>query len=237
MAIPSSKKSKSKPIFPDHSTSYSYFYRYAGFILFAKEVDPENYLDIQQLYLSPASKSYKDDFRSFVAHWKLSGRKATSDDLEFVFSNVKEPQGAVSAVRSATIKRTGTVAKTLRSPLADGISRADKDRERNEQEGKLPVGEIFDEILSGVMTALIREQSFVLQFLQLSPPADGKVSYEKFISTADKTGWLLTLDQKRPVELDKNSAKDTLHVMEQLLYWLPEELSNIIEWCRTFDAM
>jgi hypothetical protein len=91
--------------------------------------------------------------------------------------------------------------------------------------------------MSGVMTALIREQSFVLQFLQLSPPADGKVSYEKFISTADKTGWLLTLDQKRPVELDKNSAKDTLHVMEQLLYWLPEELSNIIEWCRTFDAM
>jgi exocyst complex component 1 len=237
MAIPSTKKSKSKPIFPDHSTSYSYFYRYAGFILFAKEVDPENYLDIQQLYLSPASKSYKDDFRSFVAQWKSSGRKATSDDLEFVFSNVKEPQGAVSAVRSATIKRTGTVAKTLRSPLVDGISRADKDRERNEQEGMLPVGEIFDEIMSGVMTALIREQSFVLQFLQLSPPADGKVSYEKFISTADKTGWLLTLDQKRPVELDKNSAKDTLHVMEQLLYWLPEELSNIIEWCRTFDAM
>lgn len=237
MAIPSTKKSKSKAIFPDHSTSYSYFYRYAGFILFAKEVDPENYLDIQQLYLSPASKSYKDDFRSFVAQWKSSGRKATSDDLEFVFSNVKEPQGAVSAVRSATIKRTGTVAKSLRSPLADGISRADKDRERNEQEGMLPVGEIFDEIMSGVMTALIREQSFVLQFLQLCPPADGKVSYEKFISTADKTGWLLTLDQKRPVELDKNSAKDTLHVMEQLLYWLPEELSNIIEWCRTFDAM
>jgi hypothetical protein len=45
------------------------------------------------------------------------------------------------------------------------------------------------------------------------------------------------LDQKRPVELDKTAAKDTLHVMEQLLFWLPEELSTVIEWCRTSDSM
>jgi exocyst complex component 1 len=237
MAIPSSKKSKSKPVFPDHSTSYSYFYRYTGFILFAKEVDPENYLDIQQLYLSPASKSYKEDFRTFVAQWKSSGRKTTSDDLELVFSTVKEPQGAVSAVRSATIKRTGTVAKTLRSPLADGVSRTDKERERNEQDGKLPVGEIFNEIISAVVPALIKEQSFVMQFLQLSSTADRKASFENFISTGDKTSWMQTLDQKRPVELDKTAAKDTLHVMEQLLFWLPEELSAVIEWCRTSDSM
>src|SRR6266496_53465 len=147
-----SSKSKSKAIFPDHSTAYSYFYRYAGFILFAKEVDLESYTDIRQLYLSPANRSYKEDFRAFVSQCKSSGRKATSDDLELIFSNVKEPQSTVSAVRSASIKRAGTVAKTLasRSPIADGLSRAERDRERNEQEGKLLVGEIFSEILAVV---------------------------------------------------------------------------------------
>ena len=87
------------------------------------------------------------------------------------------------------------------------------------------------------MPVLIKEQSFVVQFLQLSSTADRKASFEKFISTGDKTSWMQTLDQKRPVELDKTAAKDTLHVMEQLLFWLPEELSTVIEWCRTSDSM
>jgi hypothetical protein len=45
------------------------------------------------------------------------------------------------------------------------------------------------------------------------------------------------LDKKRPVALDKTAAQETMHVMEQLLSWLPEELSSIVEWCRTMDAM
>jgi hypothetical protein len=238
MAIPSAKKAKSRPSFPDHTTSYSYFYRYAGFILFAKEVNQEMYKDIQELYLSPASKSYKEDFQSFVGQWKSAGRKATSDDLELIFSMVKEPQSTVSAVRSATIKRTGTVAKTLRTPLTDGIGRSEKERERKEQQGKLPVGEIFEEIISATVLAAIQEQSFVMEFLHLSPTASsGKSSYEDFITTGEKTSWQRNLDTKRPVDLNKNSAKDTMQVMEQLLFWLPEELSSIIEWCRSSDAL
>jgi len=238
MAIPSAKKSKSRPSFPDHTTSYSYFYRYAGFILFAKEVDHEMYKDIQELYLSPASKSYKEDFQSFVSQWKSVGRKATSDDHELIFSMVKEPQSTVSAVRSATIKRTGTVAKTLRTPLIEGIGRSEKERERNDQEGKIPVGEIFEQIVSAIVLAAVQEQSFVMEFLHLSPAASsGKGSYEDFITTGDKTSWKRSLDTKRPADLTKNSAKDTMHVMEQLLFWLSEELSSIIEWCRTSDAL
>jgi exocyst complex component 1 len=238
MAIPSAKKSKSKPSFPDHTTSYSYFYRYAGFILFAKEVNHEMYKDIQELYLSPASRSYKEDFQSYVSQWKSLGRKATADDLEFIFSMVKEPQSTVSAVRSATIKRTGTVAKTLRTPLIEGIGRSEKDRERNEQEGRLPVGQIFDEILSAVVNAIVQEQSFAMEFLHLSPAASsGKGSYEDFITTGNKGGWKKSIDTKRAVESNKNAARDTVHVMEQLLFWLPEELSSIIEWCKSSDAL
>lgn len=234
MSIPSSK-SKSTPVFPDHSTSYSYFYRYTGFILFAKEVDTASYTDIQQLYLGPASKSYKEDFRAFVTQWKSSGRKATSDDLELIFSIVKEPQSTVSAIRSASIKRTSSVAKTLRSSHADGSSRAEKERERNEQEGKRPVGEIFNEILSTVVPAFVKEQSFVMEFLQLSP--SNKYTYEQFLSATDKKTWLRSLEKRRPPELDKTVAKYVLESMEQLFSWLPDELSSIVEWCRTLDAL
>ena len=166
MAIPSTK-STTQPAFRDHSSSYSYFYRYAAFTLFAKEVDVESYADIQRLYLSPASRTYKEDFQAFVTHLKQSGRKAISEDLEFIFSLIKEPQSTVSAVRSATIKRTGTVAKTLRSPMLDGSSRADKEKERAEQEGKLPVSEIFDDIVSSMVLAVTREETFILDFRRL----------------------------------------------------------------------
>src|SRR5579859_7621131 len=101
MAIPSTKKSKLPPTFPDHSTAYTYFYRYSGFVLFAKEVDRESFSELQQLYLLPAGKSYREDLRDYFAQWKVAGRRATSEDLELIFSTMKEPQGAVSAVRSA----------------------------------------------------------------------------------------------------------------------------------------
>jgi exocyst complex component 1 len=239
MAIPSAKKSKSKPIFPDHTTSYSYFYRYAGFILFAKEVDRTSYQEIRQLYLTPAGKSYKDDFRIFVSQLKSFGRKATSDDLELIFSMVKETQSTVSAVRSATIKRTGTVAKSLRaSPIVDSLSRADRDKERNEQEGKQPVGDIFHEILAAIVPAAVKEQSFVMNFLHLSRSAvSGNKSFEEFVSLADKTGWMRSLESRRPPELDKSAAKETHDVMEDLLAWLPDEIASTIEWCRTLDAL
>lgn len=235
MSIPSSK-SKTVPVFPDHSTSYSYFYRYAGFILFAKEVDQVSYADVKQLYLSPAGRSYREDFRGFVNQWKAVGRKATSDDLELIFSMAKEPQGGLSAVRSASIKRTGT--KILRSPMIDdGPSRAEKDRERErlEQEGKLPVGEIFGEILSIALPAFAKEQSFVMEFLHLSP--SGKHTYEQFLSTTDRMKWMVNLDKKRPPELDKAASKEVMNAMEQLLSWFSDELSALVEWCRTQDAL
>ncbi|HMD14176.1 MAG TPA: hypothetical protein VKI62_06090, partial [Bacteroidota bacterium] len=218
MSIPSSK-SKSKALLPDHSTAYSYFYRYASFILFAKEVDRESYMDIRQLYLSPANKSYKEDFRAFVTQWKSLGRKATSDDLELIFSMVKDTQSTVSTVRSASIKRAGTVAKTLRSPMGDGLSRADKERERSEQEGKTPVGEIFGEILEVFIPAMIKEQSFILGFLHLSP--NGK-TFDEFVAPGvDKSSWLRNLDKKRSPELDKNASNEIMNAMDQLLSWLP----------------
>ena len=146
----------------------------------------------------------------------------------------KESHGALSAVRSASIKRTGT--KILRSPMMDdGPSRAEKDRERNEQEGKLPVGDIFCEILSTAIPAFTKEQSFIMEYLHLSPSA--KHTYEQFLSTTDKMKWMVNLDKKRPPELDKAASKEVMNAMEQMLSWLPDELSALVEWCRTQDAL
>ena len=170
----------------------------------------------------------------FVNQWKASGRKATSEELELIFSMAKESQGASSSVRSSSIKRTGT--KILRSPMMDdGASRAEKDRERNEQEGKVPVGEIFGDILSTVVPAFVKEQSFVMEFLQLSPSV--KHTYEQFLSTRDKMKWTVNLDKKRPPELDKSASKEVMNAMEQLLSWLPDELAALVEWCRTQDSL
>ena len=223
MTIPSAKSKR--PSLPDHSTSYAYFYRYSGFTLFAKEVDKDIYNEIRQLYIAPAGRSYKEDFRTFVSQWKTLGRKA--EDLELIFSMAKEPQGPVAAVRSATIKRSGTVVKTLRS--------LDATREKSD-DGKYSVGEVFDEILSVIVPTIIREQSFMMEFLHLSPVAVGKGSFEEFLKS-DRTSWMINLEKKRPAELDKSVAKDVFSVMEQLLSWLPDELVNLIEWCRTADAL
>jgi hypothetical protein len=192
-------------------------------------------MDIQQLYLAPAGRSYREDFRSFVTQWKLFGRKATSDDLELIFSMIKDAQGSISAGRSSSIKRAGT--KTLRTPIVDGLSlsRSEREREHKEQEGKIPVGEIFGEILSVLVAAMVKEQSFIMEFLHLSPR--WKCTYEEFVGTADETNWMQNLENKRPPELDKVVATEVSSAMDQILSWLPDELSSIIEWCRTLDTL
>jgi hypothetical protein len=163
------------------------------------------------------------------------GRKATYDELELIFSTFKDTQSTASAVRSVSIKRAGTVAKTLRSPMNDGLSRAERERERLEQEGKTPAGEILGEILEVFIPAMIKEQSFIAGFLHLSP---NPKSFEEFVAPGvDKSSWLRNLDKKRPPELDKNASKETMNTMDQLLSWLPDELSSIVEWCRTLDAL
>jgi len=74
-----------------------------------------------------------------------------------------------------------------------------------------------------------------MEFLHLSP---GGKSFEEFIAPGvDKTSWMRNLDKKRSPELDKNAAKEVMTAMEQLLSWLPDELSSIVEWCRTLDAL
>jgi Exocyst complex component Sec3 len=174
----------------------------------------------------------------FVQHWKQLGRKATSEDLDYIFSMVKESQSTVSAVRSATIKRTGTVAKTLRSPIIDGLSRAEKEKERSEQDGKFPIMEIFSDILSTIVSALVKEQSFAMEFLHLgSSTASGKSSYEEFVTVVDKSTWMQNLDKRRPPGLDKVASNDVLNAMERLFFWLPDELSALIEWCRALDPL
>jgi hypothetical protein len=126
-------------------------------------------MDIQQLYLGPVGRSYREDFRTFVNQWKSGGRKATSEDLDFLFSYAKDSQTSLSSSRASSIKRSATAAKALRLSISDLASRAEKDRERTEQDGKVPVGEIFDEIFSALVPALIKEQSFIMEFLHLSP--------------------------------------------------------------------
>ena len=99
----------------------------------------------------------------------------------------------------------------------------------------MPVGDIFCEILSIAIPAFTKEQSFIMEFLHLSPSA--KHTYEQFLSTTDKMKWMVNLDKKRPPELDKAASKEVMNAMEQMLSWLPDELSALVEWCRTQDAL
>jgi Exocyst complex component Sec3 len=122
----------------------------------------------------------------------------------------------------------------MRASIIESPSRGEKERGK-ERDKDRPVGEIFDEILSIVVPAFIREQSFIMEFLHLSP--SWKYTFEDFVATQDKNAWVRNLDTKRPPELDKAAATEVSGAMEQMLSWLPDELASLWEWCRTLDSM
>lgn len=203
-----------------HEDGYMSLAPYASFMLYAREIDPDQHADYMRSYASAAKASWHDAILNFASQWRATVRRATQEETEMIFSAARDQQ-SIGAARNATLKRSNTLAKQIRSVAS---SKPDKDA----NEGKLPASEVFRIILDNLALLLTTEHNFIVTFFHLS--SSSSVEFPDYVESYGKSRLTIaSLDEHRPMEHNRTLSKERSIVMESIFGWLSSDLTKLID--------
>ncbi len=146
-----------------HEAGRDVLWQYSPLMLYARDVDLENWNRIIQIYQDKSQLLYKSEFREALEAWKKNARKPTGEEAEllFTYQQEKKDEGIATTARKLTVKRSQTLARSLRSPLGDG-SRTNLDKTAVDNRS-LPY-EVFGSVLDELLPLVVMEQNFIVDF-------------------------------------------------------------------------
>ncbi|KAM0248265.1 hypothetical protein ACHAQJ_009531 [Trichoderma viride] len=227
----------SKKIDPaHHSVGRDRLWKYSPLMLYARDADLENWNHLMQTYQDKSSPVYRHEFQHVVALWRKNARKLTGDEAELIFSSQveKQQEGVATAARKLTVKRSQTLAKALRSPLADGGTRAHADRNGTDTRS-LPY-EIFSEALDDLLPLVEMEQNFIVDFFHATTLE--QADFPEAVAACpprDRRGG--DLRRHRLMEPDRELARRVTRSMETIFAFLEAELRRLMEWAIAQDPL
>ncbi|KAM3565814.1 hypothetical protein ARSEF4850_001194 [Beauveria asiatica] len=147
-----------------HDIGRELLWKYSPLMLYARDVDPENWDRVIQIYQEKSQPLYRSEFQNVMVHWRKNARKMTGDEAGILFSSQAEKQqeGVATAARKLTVKRSQTLARALRSPLADGNS--SRAVEKSAGEGRTMPFQVFGAVLDDLLPLVEMEQNFIIDF-------------------------------------------------------------------------
>jgi hypothetical protein len=218
----------------NHEIGREMLWKYGPLMLYARDVDLANWNRIIQLYQEKSHPIYRSEFRGALDSWKRNARKLTGEEKEllFTFEQEKKEEGIATTARKLTVKRSQTLARTLRSPLGDG-SRMNLDKTADTR--SLPY-EVFAGVLDDLLPLVEMEQNFIVDFFhattleQLDFP-DAVAA----IPPRDRRGG--DLKRHRLMEPDRDLARRVTRAMEVIFSFLEQDLQNLVDWVLSLDAL
>lgn len=215
-----------------HDLARSALWRYSPMMLFVREVDRMEWDDVMKLYESAAKPLYQEVFRNAVFEWKRTARKPTGDEADLLFSSQteKESQSITTTARKLTVKRSQTLAKTLRGPIGDG-SKPDRS-----QDGKLGQYEAFGYALDEMLTIMSLEQNFFVEFFHASSLE--QLEFPDAVMAAPpeaRSGG--NLAQPKIMDPNRDLAKRVVQAMDELYAFWPGDMQSLINWTVQADPL
>lgn len=215
----------------NHDAGRDILWKYDPLMLYARDVDLENWNRLIQEYQDASHPTYKMEFRDALDSWKRNARKTVGEEaLLFTTEQEKkeegEGKGLAMAARKLTVKRSQQLARIGRSPLGDGNKDASKsavDLSRS-----LPY-EVFASVLDDLLPLVEMEQNFIIDFFhattleQIDFP-DAVAS----VSTGSRRG--NDLKRHRLMEPDRDLARRVTRSMEVIFPFLERDLANLVDW-------
>ncbi|KAF4605051.1 hypothetical protein EYR40_003834 [Pleurotus pulmonarius] len=151
---------RGRPTLLPHKSMEDYLGRYAGLMLYLKEMDEIMYGKLCGAYFSAASELHAEQMKALMAIYLGYVKKAPEEDQEITLgtsstgNNIKASTG---------MRRAGTL---IRSPLES----RHRDKEKT-ADGDLRVSEAFSFLLEEVTPMIYRESDFITDFLQINDAA------------------------------------------------------------------
>ncbi|KAL2150658.1 hypothetical protein VTH82DRAFT_7221 [Thermothelomyces myriococcoides] len=149
----------------NHEPGRDLLWMYSPLILYVRDLDLANWDRILQIYEDKSHPIYKIEFRDATEARKKSVRRTTGDETELLFTSQQErrEEGLATTARRLTVKRSQTLARTLRSSsLGDG-SRTNLAADKA-SDGRLPPWEVFAGVLDDLLPLVEMEQNFIVDF-------------------------------------------------------------------------
>lgn len=215
-----------------HDLARSALWKYSPVMLFSQEVDRPLWEEFIKSYEFVCKGLYQNEFQESIASWQRLMKKPSGDEGDILFTAQQEKQAdnLATTARKLTVKRSQTLAKSLRSPM-DSASKTDKT-----SDGRLYPYEVFANILDDIVPVVAMEQNFVVDFFHVSSLEQHDFPETVALAAPDaRRGG----DLRRPRVMEPNRvlARQVVSIMEDIYAFLPSDLQKLIDQTVRAEAL
>lgn len=212
----------------NHDAGRDLLWKYSPLMLYARDADLQNWNRLLQIYQDKSQPLYKTEFQSVITNWRKNARKMTGDESEMLFTSQveKQQEGVATTARKLTVKRSQTLARALRSPLADGSARA---TEKTGGDSRALPFEVFGSVLDDLLPLVEMEQNFIIDFFHATTLEQSDFP-DAVVASSPRNRRGGDLKRRRLMEPDRELARRVTRSMEVIFTFLEPEIQRLMEW-------
>ncbi|GAB7360517.1 hypothetical protein MBLNU230_g8466t2 [Neophaeotheca triangularis] len=207
---------------------------YGPLILFTKEMNQPAWNTLMRMYHTRAKPLYTNTFSTNISNWKRAVRKPTGDEADMLFTTQEKDAtdgGLSSTARKITVKRSQTLAKTLRA-----TSESKQLSSTTAKPGAMMPSEVFGRALDEMAPLISMEQNFMVDLFQCTSLTS--LDFLDAVSAAppeNRSGTYL-LEQK-PTEPNRDLARKLTSIMEEIFAPFASEIGSLLDWTIATDPI
>ena len=209
---------------------------YSPLILYTKEINLPAWQTLLRMYHTQAKPLYVDAFKQNISNWKRAARAPSGDEMDILFTAQEKEDAAAgsgglsSTARKLTVKRSHTLAKSLRN-AGEKSGSADA-----RQPGALMRSVAFAGAMDEMAPLMSREQNFIVDLFHATT-----LETTDFIDavTAASPGRRhgTNLIERRPAEPDREMVRRVGSVMSDIFGFFTDEFSALLDWSISEDPL
>ncbi|KAL0951427.1 hypothetical protein HGRIS_008119 [Hohenbuehelia grisea] len=202
-----------------HKGMEDYLGRYAGLLLYLKEMNEATYGRLCAAYFSAVSELHSTQMKALLSSYLSKVKKASDEDLEI---HLGSPAGGSGAKGTTGMRRAGTL---IRSPLET----KNKDRDKV-FDGDLRAADALGFALEQITVQVYHEDEFLADFLQIN---DAQLTFADYMSLDN----YFRRQAGRAAGLSSATVKLIRNAMDLIFGFLPAELKSWADQALTKDSM
>jgi len=214
-----------------HDLGRDTLWQFSPLMLYARDMHGEEWNQVIQIYQDKSQPVYRTEFQAVIAYWRRNARKLTGEEADLLFTSAVENKqdggGVATTARKLTVKRSGTLARALRSPREDGGNKSKV--EKKPDDNKDAPYEVFSGVLDNLLPLMQMEQNFIVDFFHATTLE--QIDFPEAVAATppfERAG----TDLRRPrlMEPDRDLARRILRAMEVIFTFMESELLRLMEW-------
>jgi len=219
----------------NHDLARDLLWKYSPLMLFTREADRSEWEGFLKRYETTAMPLYRDEFREAVFAWQRIAKKPTGDEGDVLFTSQieKQTEGIATTARKLTVKRSQTLAKSLRSPMGENSTKSSNNRGAD---GQLQPYEVFSGVLDEMIPLVSMEQNFIVDFFHITSLEQHDFP-EAVAAAAPDMRRGTDLRQHKVMDPNRELAAQVVLSMNEVYSFFETDLKSLVGWSIKSDPL